>query len=389
MFSTSKIYIDRNAVLNNFNFLKMFYGPDIKLSSVIKANAYGHGIEEYVPIVEDANVSHFSVFSADEAYRVCSVKKDTTNVMIMGAIDDEAMEWVINNNIEFYVFDIERCEIAINVAKKLNKPAIIHLDIETGMHRIGLKQKELNKIVKYIKQYEQYLIVKGICTHYAGAESIANYFRINKQISNFKKVYKWLVNHGIIPEIRHTACSAASIVYPKTRMDMLRIGILQYGFWPSKETYIHYLNKNINVNKDIMQNDPLNRVISWKSEVMSIQDVSVGEFIGYGTSFLAQENMKIAIIPVGYAHGYNRSLSNQGRVLIREHICWVIGIVNMNMLMVDVTKIPYVQKGDEVVLIGSQGDLTITVSSFSDFSDQLNYELLSRLPRDIPRIVLN
>jgi alanine racemase len=164
-------------------------------------------------------------------------------------------------------------------------------------------------------------------------------------------------------------------------MDMARIGIMQYGFWPSRETFINYLSKKSD------KSDPLKRVITWKSTIMTKHKVKAGEFVGYGNSYMAENETEVAIIPVGYAHGYSRSLSNQGRVLIHGQRMGVIGMVNMNMLIVDVTNIPDCEIGDEVVLIGKQGDLEISVSSFGELSIQLNYELLTRLPQDIPRIV--
>ena len=192
-----------------------------------------------------------------------------------------------------------------------------------------------------------------------------------------------MVDKNVIPKQIHTACSAAALRYPKSQMDMVRLGIVQYGFFPNKEIYIEYLTK-----KKITE-DPLRRLISWKSKVMDVKTVKAGEFVGYGTSYLANSNLKIATIPVGYSHGFSRSLSNQGRVLIHGQRVSVIGIVNMNMITVDVTKIEHVKKGDEVVLIGKQGDLEISVSSFSEFSDQVNYELLTRLPQKIPRFIVD
>lgn len=186
---------------------------------------------------------------------------------------------------------------------------------------------------------------------------------------------------GTSPKMLHTACSAASMSYPQTRMDMARVGIMQYGYWPSRETFINYLSTK----KD--KSDPLKRVITWKSQIMTKHTVLPGEFIGYGTSYMAENETQIAVVPVGYAHGYSRALSNQGRVLIRGQRMGVIGLVNMNMLIVDVTNIPNCEVGDEVVLIGKQDDLEISVSSFGELSIQLNYELLTRLPQDIPRII--
>lgn len=383
MTGTSVIEIDRTALIHNLNFIQHHLGEDVKVSFVVKANAYGHGIEQVVPIAESAGISHFSVFSADEARRVYTVKKKHTDIMIMGWIYDEDMEWAIKNNVEFYVFEYAKLEKAQEIADKLKKKAIIHLEVETGMNRTGFIQKDLKKAVNLIKKHRGCFVIKGLCTHYAGAESIANHVRIQKQIKKYNQIYKWIVKEGVIPELRHTACSAAAMAYPRTRMDMVRIGILAYGFWPTLETYIQYISKQMD------KTDPLQRVISWKSQVMSIKKIKTGEFVSYGTAYMANEDKIVAIVPVGYSHGYSRSLSNMGRVLIDGHRAPVIGVVNMNMLIVDVTTIPDVTRGDDVVLIGAQNGLEISLASFADFNNQLNYELLARLPDNILRKVIN
>jgi alanine racemase len=301
----------------------------------------------------------------------------------MGWISDDDLEWVIGNDVEFFVFELSKFEKALEVSRKLNKKAVIHIEVETGMNRTGFDQKQLNKIVTLINANPGNFTVRGLCTHFAGAESIANHVRIQKQLRRYNHVYKWIKTKGINPEIRHTACSAAAITYPRARMDMVRIGILQYGFWPTLETYIQYISKQMD------RTDPLQRVISWKSQVMSIKKVKTGEFVSYGTAYLANEDKVIAIVPVGYSHGYSRSLSNQGRVLVGGQRAAVIGSVNMNMLIVDVTNIPDVKRGDDVVLIGAQNGIQISLASFADFNNQLNYELLARLPGNIKRKVIN
>jgi alanine racemase len=223
-------------------------------------------------------------------------------------------------------------------------------------------------------------------THYAGAESVANHVRVTRQIEQFHRLTALLKEWGVEAQMHHTACSAASMIYPQTRMDMVRIGILQYGFWPSREVFIDYLaNQNDPENKK----DPLKRVLSWQTTVMAVKNVSTGEFVGYGTSFLAEQDIRVVTIPVGYSHGYSRNLSNQGRVLIRGNRLGVIGIINMNATMVDATELEEVYPGDEVTLIGGDEEREITVSSFGELSNQLNYELLSRLPHNIDRIVIN
>ncbi|MDD4206131.1 MAG: alanine racemase C-terminal domain-containing protein, partial [Candidatus Delongbacteria bacterium] len=167
-----------------------------------------------------------------------------------------------------------------------------------------------------------------------------------------------------------------------SRFNLVRIGIMQYGFWSSREVFLRYLH-----NKSGFDN-PLKRVITWKSEVMSVKTVKTGKFISYGTTYLASEDIRTAVVPVGYSFGYSRSLSNRGRVLINGVRCSVIGLVNMNMITIDVTRAGDVKPGDEVILIGEQNDMAISVDSFSEITQQINYEILSRLSRDIPRIVV-
>ncbi|MGB8320468.1 MAG: alanine racemase [Ignavibacteriaceae bacterium] len=382
MFSTSVIEISKDSLQHNINFLKNQMGKKVKISSVVKGNAYGHGIKEFVPLAEECGLDHFSVYSADEALDVYKYSNGNSDIMIMGMVENEELEWAINTGIEFYVFDIDRLKKTIEYASHLNRKAKIHVEIETGMNRTGFTKEYISSVIKIIKENKDVLSVKGLCTHFAGAESIANYVRIQKQLKNYSRIHKLFIENNVIPEKLHTACSAASMTYPKSRMDMVRIGIMQYGFWSSRETFIGYINNLEN------KADPLKRIIKWKSRIMSTKSVKTGEFIGYGTSYLAQRDMKIATIPVGYAHGYSRELSNQGRVLINGHRVSVIGIVNMNMMTIDITDVSETKKGDEAVLIGKQGDLAISVASFSELSNQLDYELLTRLNQKIPRMVV-
>jgi alanine racemase len=382
MHTNSIIELNKNAYLNNIHFLRKIFGKKVILSSVVKGNAYGHGLHEFVTMANECGVNHFSVFDVEEAKIITKALASKVTVMIMGYVPDQDMEWVIANNIEFYVFDKSRLSTAVKVAKKLKTKAILHLEIETGMNRTGFNKQELASVIATLKKENQHLIFRGLCTHYAGAESITNYFRVEKQIKKFKEIDDYICNSDIQPEIKHSACSAASMIYPETRMDLVRIGIMQYGLWSSPEVFVNFLNSTKS------KIDPLQRIIAWKSKIMSTKKVNSGEFIGYGTSFLAERKMKIAVVPIGYAHGYSRSLSNQGRVLIQGHRCSVIGSVNMNMMTIDITDINTVKNEDEVVLIGSQKDMTVSVASFSDLSNQLNYELLTRIAKTIPRKII-
>ena len=352
------------------------------MTCVVKGNAYGHGIEKYIPLAEAEGVDHFSVYSTDEAERVFKVKKPTTEIMIMGSVDNEGLKWAIENEIEVWIFEIDRLNEALNIAKKSGSKAKIHIELETGMHRTGFSNGQLNEAISTLKNNDQYFTLKGLCTHFAGAESITNFYRVKEQIKTYKRLVKKVEKSGLVAERKHACCSAAALRFPEMMMDMVRIGILQYGFWPSVESFIEYSKGKI------PKEDPLKRLISWKSKLMSVKEVKTGDYVGYGTSYLAQRDTLMGIVPVGYGHGFTRSLSNQGRALVNGTRVQVMGTVNMNCIAIDISDVPNAKKGDTVTLIGYDGDLEVSVASFSEATNQLNYELLTRLPMHIPRFVI-
>jgi alanine racemase len=381
MHTGSWIEISRSALEHNHRFLRRHLAP-ARIAWVVKGNAYGHGIERVVPLAEDAGADYFAVFSAREAQRVLDTATRHPRVMIMGQIEDDELAWAVERGVECYVFDPERLVHFLDAARAIGRPARLHLEVETGMNRTGLTRPQLRDALRHLEAERRHAELVGLCTHYAGAESVSNYLRVQRQFKAFERYHKRLDDAGWSFEFRHTACSAAAMRYPRSRMDLVRIGILQYGFFPSREVYIEYRQKHK------ATEDPLRRLIAWKCRVMDVKTVKAGEFVGYGTSYLANDTMRVASVPVGYAQGYARGLSNVGRVLVRGQRVPVVGTVNMNMMMIDVSGVAGVERGDEVVLIGRQGDQEISVASFGEFSDLLNYELLTRLPEDIPRRVV-
>ncbi len=192
MHTNSIIELNKQAYQKNISFLKTTFGKKVLLSSVVKGNAYGHGIKEFVAMAYDIGITHFSVFDVEEAKIVKATLEDKATIMVMGLVQDEDMEWVVANDVEFFVFDKSRLSKALKIAKKLNKKAILHIEIETGMNRTGFEKKELNSIIPILKKEKEHLVFKGLCTHYAGAESIANYYRVEKQIKQFNEIYQYL-----------------------------------------------------------------------------------------------------------------------------------------------------------------------------------------------------
>lgn len=378
---SSRIELSQAALSQNINFIRKKIGPNAVFSSVVKANAFGHGIEPFVPMAEKSGVRHFSVASSYEAWEVKQVCSENSSIMIMGILYDEDMEWVIANDIEFFVFDILRLQKAKLIAEKLGKKAIIHLEVETGGNRTGLSGPELFLALNYIRENRDYIRFEGFCTHFAGIESLSNQFRIQKQMKNFKEMYSRVREYGLSPNLCHTACSAAALVFPDTVMDLVRIGTAHYGMWPSPDIYNLHLQQ-IGKKRDA----PLKRVLTWKTDVMHVKELEKDEFVGYGTSYQAQDDMKIAVLPIGYSNGYPRVLSNKGEVLIHGNKAPVVGLINMNVFMVNISHIKNVKVGDEVVLIGRQKNHVVSIRSFSEFTNAVNNELVSRLPSAIPRV---
>ena len=379
MLSTSVIEINRSAIESNIRFLQeMLKGPT-RLSVVVKGNAYGHGIPLMLPVLQDLGVDHFSVYSSSEALVAKEYLSGDSTLMIMGFISPQDYEWIIGHNIQFYISSLDQLYEALGVSKKLNIPAKIHIEFETGMNRTGMSLTQIRKAIEVIRQNPQYLDVIGCASHLAGAESIANDKRIKSQLNRFNHRIELMKYYGIHPRQRHIASSAATVSYPAMRFELVRVGIMAYGYWPTRETYLQYIHHRKN------ESDPLKRALSWRSTVMAIKSVQMGQFIGYGLSYQAYQNMNIMIIPVGYCNGYSRSLSNSGHVLVHSKNAPVIGTVNMNMIICDISHIEGVRVGDEVVLIGKQDESLITFSSFAEMNNSLNYEILARLPGNIER----
>lgn len=380
---SSRIELSQSSLTGNINFIRKKIGSEIRISSVVKANAYGHGIKEFVKMAEKAGVNHFAAASAFEAEEVLEAKSPSSDVMIMGILYDEDIHWAIDHEIEFYVFNYERLPLVLEEAKKLDKKAKVHLEVETGANRTGLPETEFTDCLNFVKKHKKYIEFTGLCTHFGGAESLSNQFKIDRQHKKYKEFLRTCKKKSYMPEIRHIACSAAALAYPDTVYDMVRIGVAQYGFWPSPDIYFMHLQET-----GKSSNGSLKRLFTWKTDVMDIRDVDAGEFIGYGTAYQATQDMKVAVMPLGYSNGYPRAQSNRGHVLIKGKKAPIVGLINMNLFMVDVSHIEDVSVGEEVVLVGRQKNNTINISSFTQVTQLLNNEMLSRLPAAIPRRIV-
>jgi len=362
------VEISKKSLQNNIHQFQKLIGGKVKLMAVIKANAYGHGLIETTKIIVGASVSWIGVDSVDEAIelRKAGIKAP---ILILGYTLLSRLKDVVKYDLRQTVYNEETIE-----ALK-TKPVKVHLKIETGTSRQGVEKEELLKLVNLIKKYPQ-IEIEGAHTHYANIEDTTNHSYAQQQIKRFKQAIELLEKNGIKVPIKHTACSAAIILFPKTYFDMVRLGISMYGLWPSKETFISAKEKNRKVE--------LEPVLTWKTRVVQIKNIKAGTPIGYGLTEKASRDSKIAILPVGYRDGYDRKLSRTADVLIKGKRCKVLGRVCMNMIIVDVNHISDIRLEDEVVLLGHE----ITADELAQKIGTINYEVVTRINPLIPRIIV-
>lgn len=372
------VEISKKNLIHNLRQFKKRVGKRVKIMAVVKANAYGHGIRQVAKIVSQNGADWLGVNSLEEGtvLRNSRIKKP---ILILGYIPLARIKDVIKNDLSFVVYNPETIKKAQRIAIRFKKKARVHLKIETGTNRQGIKMDDLESFIKFCLEKKN-IEIEGIYTHYANIEDTLDHTFALSQLRKFKKAVQLIKQLGVDP-ICHTTCSAAVILYPQTYFDLIRLGISLYGLWPSREVQIL-------VNRSKRANLELKPVLTWKTIVAQVKDIAKGETVGYGRTFRASREMRIAVIPVGYWDGYDRKLSNCGRVLIKGQFVPLIGRVCMNMFMVDVSEIPGIKPEEEVVLIGQQGENEIKAEELAEKIGTINYEVVTRINPLIPRKVV-
>ena len=388
------VEINKKALQNNIQqFQKLIGGSPphqafgsegkVKLMAVVKANAYGHGLVETAKIVQGLDALWLGVDSIDEAIEIRKARIDAP-ILILGYTLLSRLEDVVKYDLRQVVYNKETIEKFGSLAPK-NKVKV-HLKVETGTSRQGLEKEELLELAKFIKKYPQ-IEIEGAYTHYANIEDTTDHSYAQQQLQRFKQALDLLDKNSIKIPIKHTACSAAVILFSETYFDMVRLGISMYGLWPSKETFVSAQEKGRKIS--------LRPVLTWKTKVAQIKKIKAGTPISYGLTERTSQDSKIAVLPVGYWDGYDRKLSGVANVLIKGKRCKMLGRVCMNMIMVDVSHILDIKLEDEVVLLGVQGDPLTKLGASEISADELaqkigtiNYEVVTRINPLIPRIVV-
>jgi len=376
--SLTTVEISKKALIYNLKQFRKRVGKKVKIMAVVKANAYGHGIGEVAKIVSVNGADWLGVNSLEEGV-LLREEGIALPILILGYIPLIKIGEAVKNNLSFVVYSQQAIKKANQEARKLNKKAKAHLKIETGTNRQGIKIKEISSFAKFCLKQKN-ILVEGIYTHYANIEDTLDPGFAMEQLKVFKRAVQLIKEVNVKIPVKHTACSAATILFDKTFFDLVRVGIGLYGLWPSPETKISAQEKKIKID--------LRPVLAWKTKVAQIKEVPQGETIGYGRTYRTGRKSKIAILPVGYWDGYDRRLSNSGRVLIGGQFAPVVGRVCMNMIMVDVTDISKVNVEDEVVLLGKQGKNEITAEEIAQKVGTINYEIVTRINPELPRKVV-
>jgi len=370
------IEINSNALSHNVLLFRKLISENVKICAVVKSNAYGHGLSCISDLLEkDANVDYFSVDSITEArkLREDGIKKQ---IIVLGYTLSENILEAIENNIELTISHFDSLNDAINIARQENCILKVHLKMDTGMHRQGFDIVQLDELINVLLENKKYINVVGVYTHFASAKDPDDKRFTTEQIETFKKIKEKTLDSGISP-IFHASASAGTILYPDTHFDMVRIGAGLYGIYPGEK-----------IKKKFLNDLPLEQVMSFRAIVSEVKRIKKGEGIGYDHTFIAPNDMNIAIVPVGYWHGIPRSLSNKGEFIVLGKKAKIVGRISMDMTIIDVTGLG-VKVLDVVTMIGKELNSEIKVEDYGKNFDISSYEFVTRINPLIKKIVVN
>lgn len=362
--------IDLRNLSHNISEIRKYISPNAKLMAVVKANAYGHGAVDIARAAEKSKIDYLGVAALGEAIELRSASLKTP-ILILSETPLAYIERIIDADLTQTVYTLSLAQSISDVAKQKGKTAVIHIKIDTGMGRIGILADEALPLIKKICGLPN-IHLEGIFTHFAKAEDAADEFTLI-QFKRFKKLLDALGNEDINIPIKHAANSAAMINYPDTHLDMVRIGVCMYGLYPSPS-----IQKRINLKK----------VLSFKTKILYLKKVPKGTTISYGSTYISAGDTRIATLPVGYADGLSRGLSNKGKVLIKGRRYPIVGNVTMDMTMIDVNCDGEIESGDDVTIIGSQDNEEITADEIAKQLDTVNYEVICGIGKRVPRIYI-
>ena len=365
---TTYATIDLAALGRNLSRLQSCLQGDCAVMAVVKANAYGHGAVQISRALMEFGVSRFAVASVQEgvALRQAGI---TADIVVLADLFDEQCEDLLAYRLKPVITDLRLLPILAKKAETAKHPFPIHLKIDTGMGRLGFPPSEFEKVLDALPSWSS-LIIEGLMTHLADSDGEET-GHTDRQLELFRTLLDGCKRRGMMVPMIHAANSAAIIRYPHSHFSLVRPGLALYGY--------HTLPKAVRYAE-------LDPILSLRSAVIHLRTIKPGESISYNRTFIAKRPTIIAVLPIGYADGYNRKLSNRGCVLINGRRAPIVGLVCMDMTMVDVTDIPSVRIGDAVTVLGRDGDDAIWADEFAQWSGTIPYEVLCAIGPRIPRL---
>lgn len=372
------VEISRTALQHNYATIRDYVAPNAVVCAVVKADAYGHGAVECALALQKEGAKWFGVSTPEEgvALREAGVRG---RILLMSGFWRGAEEIVIQHNLTPAVWDWEHVELLENAAEKLDKAPQsmpVHLKVDSGMGRLGVAAHDLAPMISVL-QAANCVMLEGVFTHFASAE-VVDAPDVDAQIVRFEDALLAIAKAGLQPVYTHMANSAAIATRERTWKNMVRPGISLYGYYLPFTSVIGGM-------ADAAPELPVIPALSWKTRIVSLRDVDAHTPIGYNGAFITQSPARLAVLPVGYADGFSRHHSNRGRVLVRGDYANVVGNVTMDLVTIDVTGMPGVAVGDEVVLIGEQGTRKITAWDHAAHAQTIPYEILCAISARVPR----
>ena len=356
------------ALAHNLSRIKRYLSPGCEVMAIVKANAYGHGAVEIAQSLALQGIGQFAVASLDEGIEL-RLAGLTASIVVLGALFEEQIADLIAHKLTPVVSDGRILPTLAKAAHSQPAPYPIHLKVETGMGRLGFSQEELLTVLDNPLLHSP-LKVEGLMTHLADADGADSTFT-ERQLESFNALLEQIRLRGLTVPLVHAANSAAIVRFPGAHFSLVRPGIMLYGY--------HTLPASIP--------DPdLRPVLSLHTTVAQLRTISQGCTVSYNGTFVAQRQTRIAVLPIGYADGYSRRLSHRGSVLIQGRRAPIVGLVCMDMTMVDVSDLAPVQVGETVTLIGQQGKESIWADEVAGWIDTIPYEVLCGIGSRVPRI---
>ncbi|MDP2344650.1 MAG: alanine racemase [Deltaproteobacteria bacterium] len=374
--------ISAEALRQNVAMLRRRLGTGKKLGVVVKADAYGHGVDVVAPVLVSAGVDWLVVNAAREAVGLRKLAADVP-IYVCGPLLEFEAPAVVAARARAVVVDVDvvRALGSASVAAGVVTP--VHVKVETGTHRQGLRAHEVKAFVDVVRGTAG-LRLEGLTTHFADIEDTTDHRFADRQLATLLEARAAVGDDVMI----HSANSAATLLDERTHGDLVRVGIAAYGLWPSKETQAAWLERRMSSSETLPPGDSpvLVPVLSWRARLTQVKDVAAGGYVGYGRTFRATHHTRIAIVPVGYHEGYDRRLSNVAHVVVDGVRCPVRGRVCMNMMMIDVTDAPGARPGAVATLIGTDGDERVSAEQLASWMGTIHYEVTSRIHPCIPRV---